>query len=532
MHSKVFFNRLLSKLHSLAKIALFGIFFGKFFEHMPSYALKIFQKTCSKIANFFKQSKFRKKSNFFLLFLLTSCIKPNYTPQYVDIPNTWRLKGDEGSTLCNFRWWEQFQDPVLNRLIDIALENNLDLQVAISRVLEYYGRLGVTNSYLYPEVDLQANYNRTEVSLLEPTLTAIEVQNRIFNTFQGFFNLNWELDFSGRLSSASEAAYADLMAQVEARRVVVITVVTSVANAYILLRQLDGQLDISKKTLMSRVESLELAKSRFLLGETSEMEVKQAESEVKDAAIRVIQFERDIPQQENHLSILLGENPRAIERGSVLATWGYPFEIPAGLPSDLLTQRPDIAEAEQKLIAANAHVAEARALFFPQINLTGFFGNESDQLKTLLTSPAQMWQYGFNLLEPIFNAGRTSYQVDATKAQRDEALFNYRQTILTAFQEVEDALIGTQKNQELVIEHQEQVQVLSEYLHLAQLRYLEGEIDYLNVLDAERSLFEAQLAMIAAQADNFHVVVQLYGALGGGWVIDADPVKAERPCSE
>lgn len=456
-----------------------------------------------------------------LILMLAGCI-PCYHPPCVDVPCCWRIDADEGSTLCNLRWWEQFEDPVLNELITTALLNNQDLQVAIHRVFEYYARLGVTNSGFWPTVTGNIGFSRTEFSISQPIDPTPLSGTRIFNDYTAFLSANWELDFWGRIRGASEAASADLMSQVEARRAVVMTVVTSVVKGYIVLRQLDAQLQISKETLQSRLESLKLAKSRFELGETSEIEVKQEESEVEVAAIRVIEFERAIPQQENLLSVLLGENPHDIVRGIALKDFNYPCTIPAGLPSELLFRRPDIVEAEDKLMAADARITEARALFFPQISLTGLYGSESISLKQLFTNPAETWSYGFNIVQTLFDAGKIWYAWRATKEISQEALHTYYQTVLNAFREVDDALVETEKDRELVVEHKKQVKVLAEYLHLARLRYEEGEIDYLNVLDAERQLFNAELDLVASQADNFNAVVKLYSALGGGWVFDAD----------
>jgi multidrug efflux system outer membrane protein len=440
----------------------------------------------------------------------------------VKFPDGWRVEADEGTTLCNFRWWEQFDDPVLNSLIIKALHNNQDLRAAIDRVLDYQARFRVVNANLLPFVYANGNYSRSLFSRALPTNDPSAVLFPILNDYQGFFNLNWELDFWGRVRSASDAALAEWLMQIEVRRAVVVTVVTAVANNYITLRGLDGQLEVSRKTLQSRYESLKLAKYRFELGETSEIEVKQAEAEVEIALIRVIEFERDIPRQENLLSILLGENPRDIERGSPIEAFVYPMEIPTGLPSDLLERRPDIIAVENSLMAANARVTEAQALFFPQINLTGMYGNESAALSRFLTSPATMWQYALSAVQTLFDSGKIWYTVKGAEAQRNQVLAQYRQTILQAFREVNDALVSYNKNKELVAEHQIQVKVLNDYLNLAQLRYAEGEIDYLNVLDAERSLFNAQLQQVQAQADSFQAVVELYKALGGGWVIDAD----------
>lgn len=464
------------------------------------------------------------------LMLMFGCIKPNYVPQYVNVPDSWRLPADEASTLCNFRWWEQFNDPVLNDLIWAALQNNLDLKIAISRVFEYYARLGVTEAALYPAIYGNASYSRNELSIAFPQ--TIPGSPRIFNLYEASLNLTWELDFWGRVRSASEASYAELLSQVEARRAVVVSVVAAVADAYITLRGLDGQLEVSRKTLKSRQDSLELAKDRFQLGETSELEVAQAEAELEIAAIRVLDFELAIPLQENLLSVLIGENPHEIIRGRPLNQFFYPPTIPAGMPSDLLIRRPDIVEAEYQLISINARVAEARALFFPQITLTGMYGSESILLRTFLKSPAEMWQYGISAVQTIFDAGRIWYQVEEVKAVRDEALYHYRQVILTAFQQVDDALVKCEMNQKLVKEHEQQVKVLELYVHLATLRYLEGEVDYLNVLDAERSLFAAQLNYVQSQVDNFNSVVLLYKVLGGGWVDDADAFAISTCCDD
>lgn len=458
-----------------------------------------------------------------LLCLMTvnSCIRPHYIEQPLDIPEKWHMSAEEGNTLCNVNWWMQFDDPVLDALIQQALANNQDLKVAISRVFEFYARLGATNSALYPTIEANAQATRQEVSVALPVAFTPGLP-RTFNDFQGFFTFNWELDVWGRLYNATYAAYADLLTQIETRRAVVLKVVSSVANAYITLRQLDLQLTVSRQTLKSRLESLQLAKDRFNLGETSELEVKQAESEVEIAAIRVIEFERDIPLQENLLSVLVGENPHSILRGRSLETFPFPSSIPAGIPSNILQRRPDVMAAEDRMIASNARVAEARTFYFPQISLTGMLGSESADLKRLLTAPAEMWSYGLSLAAPIFNAGKTYYQIKQTLALRDQALYSYRQTVLNAFREVEDALVAYKKNRELAKESEKQVKVLKEYLHLAVLRYNEGETDYLNVLDAERQLFNAELSLVQAQSDSFLAVVDLYSALGGGWIDAAD----------
>jgi len=393
-----------------------------------------------------------------------------------------------------------------------ALANNQDLQLAISRVCEYYASYRIARAPMLPFVDLNGTMDRMHSSSNSP-IGIVPGINPTNNDFLLLMSLNWELDSWGRISSATAAACAELLAQTEARRAVVLTVVSAVAKGYFVLRGLDKQLDISKKTLTSRLDSLKLAKDRFELGETSEIEVKQAEAEVESAAIRMIEFERAIPIQENLISVLVGATPHEILRGRDLEAFPLEMEVPTGLPSDLLTRRPDIMQAEDQLIAANARISETRAAFFPQISLTGDYGYLSTKLSEWLTNPAMMWAYGISLLQPVFHNGQVYFTWEKAVAVWNEAIHNYCQVILKAFKEVEDSLIAYQKNLQLVRQHKIQVKVLKDYLHLAQLRYEEGEIDYLNVLDAERLLFDAQLAQAQAQVDSLNAVVALYAAV-------------------
>jgi multidrug efflux system outer membrane protein len=301
-----------------------------------------------------------------------------------------------------------------------------------------------------------------------------------------------------------------------------LTLVSAVAEAYIFLRQLDLELEIALATLESRRESLQIAKYRFEGGVTSEIEVTQAEFAYQDTLGSLKQLERLIPQQENLLSILLGQNPGSILRGKSVYQLTLPKEVPMGLPSDLLERRPDILQAENQLIAANANIGVARAAFFPQISLTGLFGGDSFELKKVFTKGARTWQIGGTLLQQIFTGGALIGQLRVTEAQKEEAVFGYEQTILNAFREVDDALIGHKKAKEEVIVRKAEVDALKEYLHLAWLRYYEGETQYLTVLDAERQLFAAEIQQAETQGDLFTTLVQIYKALGGGWVVDAD----------
>lgn len=473
-----------------------------------------------------------------LIFVLHSCasLAPKYHRPVTEIPCDWRIPTDSSSTIDNTYWWENLQDPVLNALIDEALENNKDLGLAVSRVYEFKARYGIVSSALYPQLNGQVNASRQRISQTAGFLGGFNgngggntiaplfpLQFSPFNTnYLGVMNVAYELDIWGKIRNASAASYDELLAQIEVRRTVVLTLVSQVASSYILLRQYDEQLKIAKRTLESRIQSLKLAEVRFKEGLTSELEVKQAAAEVDEAQIRVILFETQIPQQENLISVLVGHPPRSLERGKNIFEWSEPAEIPAGLPSEILEQRPDILQAEYLLMAANAKVGEARALLFPDLTLTGYAGTQSSQLHQLFTDPSKVWQIAGNLLQPIFEGGRILNTIALANSVKREAYYNYQQTILTAFKEVDDALIAHAQSKIAVKVEELRVEDLKQYLHLATLQYENGLVDYLNVLDAERRLFDAQLDLAQSQALVFLTLVNVYKSLGGGWVIEAD----------
>lgn len=482
--------------------------------------------------------------NITLLLLLASCNRPFYNPPVIETPQKWRMEQTEGEARANLDWWQEFNDPVLTELIMSALQGNQEIRIAAARVLEFRATLGITEADFYPQINLEARAHRIESPRALQQSSAAQTNTvqtaarttgvitptvpRFFNDFFSAFRLHWELDFWGRIQSATAAAYDDLLSSISARQAVVVTIVKNVAQGYLNLRGLDAQLLLAQETYESRLETLELAKTRFNLGETSELEVKQEEAQVEIAAIRSLQLEKLIPQQENLVSILLGESPHSIKRGLVIQKMNRHFSIPAGIPSDLLHRRPDILQAEQELMAAQARISEARALFFPQISLTGLYGFESIQLKNFLSNQSMLWDVGVNMMQLIFDGWRVTSRVALTKARSCAAVANYRQVILQAFREVEDALVAIKKNRELVEEHRKQVNVLKDYFRLANLRYLEGEVDYLNALDAQRDLFNAQLASVQALTEELMGIVDLYSALGGGWVLEADEVSEGR----
>jgi outer membrane protein, multidrug efflux system len=331
--------------------------------------------------------------------------------------------------------------------------------------------------------------------------------------------LSFELDLWGRLRRATEAARADLLASTENTRTVLTTLINDVAQTYFDLLELDREADIDRSTLTSRQASLELVRRRYENGLTSELDVHRAEQELATAAAAVPDVERRIAQTENRLSILLGRNPGSIARPTVLDAERMPPEVPAGLPSTLLERRPDIRQAEQRLVSANAHIGEAKAAFFPRISLTGMFGLESASLSELFTGPARMWQVGPTVTFPIFHAGQLRGNLHAAEAREQQALIQYQQTIQQAFREVEDALVFRAKASDIRTQQQARVQAAQRALDIANLRYTNGLGTYLDVLDAQRQLFAAEIDLTGTTRDQLTAVVQLYKALGGGWEV-------------
>lgn len=445
---------------------------------------------------------------------------PRYVPPAVDVPEHWRFAEDDSPTIAALQWWKHFGDPVLDTLVDEALEYNNDIRIAVCRVAEFSAQLGIVNSRMYPQIFAEAMASRQEASLsANPGLPS---NQRVTNFFDLSLTMFYEVDLWGRIQNASAAAYADLLAKIQVQRTVRLSIVSSVVNAYIQLRQFDRNLQISRDTLTSREKSYEIARLRYVEGLTSELEAKQAESTVDSAMADIIVFERLAAEQENLISILVGRAPTAIERGLAIQEWQLTEDIPAGLPSELLLQRPDILQAEQQIIAANALIGVARAEYFPNISLTGLFGFQSLELHNLLSSRSRTQKYGVDILQPVFTGWRISSNVARAKAIKCEAYYNYERVVLNAFREVEDALVGHRQAKAQAKVQQKRVAVLQDYLNLATLQYNNGQTDYLNILDAERTLFAAQIDLVTAEAGIFTTLVNLYKALGGDWAMDGD----------
>ena len=448
---------------------------------------------------------------------------PDYQRPDVPVPEGWReVSKSEQETLANTPWWELFQDPELVSLIDSALAGNQDLMIAVERIEEARAIYGFTRADLYPKVDAAASASRLRLSEngVPSIPSGVDSQDTLFSVAGTVF---WELDFFGRVRRASEADLAQLYAAEEARRAVVITLVADVARAYVELRELDRSLEISQRTLASRVEYVDLARVRFEGGKTSELDLRQAEAELHRTESFVHDFEGQVKQKENEISALLGRNPGAIPRGRTLDELTVPPAVPAGLPSALLERRPDVREAEEQLVSANARIGAAKALLYPSVSLTGAFGFESTELNDVFDSASRSWSIGANLLQPIFNSGQNRRRVEVTESQERQALYAYERSVLLAFREVDDSLVGLRQSTLRRGSEGERVAAERKVLELAEVRYRGGVSDYLEVLDAQRSLFDAELSSTSAQRDEFVALIQLYKALGGGWPQAPEP---------
>ncbi|HOD11747.1 MAG TPA: efflux transporter outer membrane subunit [Candidatus Omnitrophota bacterium] len=464
-----------------------------------------------------------KKITLYRLFLglllvvaLNGCIiGKNYQRPQVTVPGSWRIDEADARQVANAHWWEHFEDPVLNTLIQTALHQNLDLLRAASRVDEYLARYQEGRSDLFPQISGQAAGGRQRATKIGPVPLSPSI-DPTSNNFLANINLSWEIDLWGKIRRLTEAARAEFLGMQEARNAVILSLVSGVASSYVHLLSLDRQLEISKATLQTRKDSVELFRSRFEGGLVSQVELLQVKSEYYATLALIPGIEASIAQQENALSVLLGQNPGPITRGKRFDELALP-SIPAGLPSRVLEQRPDILQAEQQLVAANARIGAAQAHFFPAISLTGVLGTSSAELKNLFTGPAQTWNYIGSVAGPIFNAGKIQNQVRIAKAQRQEMLFNYFIAIQNAFREVNDALMAQHQTRDQLRSQEKQLESLKEYDALAWLRYDNGYTDYLEVLDAQRNLFAVQLACTQTKENLLHAMISLYKAMGGGW---------------
>jgi multidrug efflux system outer membrane protein len=458
---------------------------------------------------------------FSLCALAAGCaVGPDYLRPAVDAPPAWRVEYPEAAGVADTRWWEQFGDPALDSLIETALRENRDLRIAAARVDQFLGLRQTTRSQFFPQISAAADASRSRASErgVSPIPAGIANPSDFYQA-QAF--ASWEIDLFGRIRRADEAALAQVLSAEEARRGVILTLVTGMASGYIALRGLDQQLEISRATAKNYGESLRIFRLRYEGGTVSLMELAQIQSQYQQALAAIPLAERRIAEQENALSVLLGRNPGPIERGRSMDEMAPPA-IPAGLPSSLLERRPDLRQAEQDLVAANAQIGAAKALYFPVISLTGALGSASTDLSDLFSGPAGVWSIAAAATAPIFTFGAIEGQVRAAEAVQVQALERYLQTVESAFRETNDALIGTQKSSEQAAAELERVKALREYARLARLRYDNGVSSYVEVLVAENDLFSAELGYVQTRADSLTQLINVYRAMGGGWVDQAD----------
>jgi outer membrane protein, multidrug efflux system len=464
---------------------------------------------------------------------MTACtVGPNYKRPAVNVPNNYRGETSPAelsippvgpspatanppsppmSSLGDEKWWEVFQDQELQQLIRAALKNNYDVRIAATRVLQARAQLGITRADQFPTVTGGGNVT----SVRNPTIGPIPAYELTLGELVA--NATWNVDFWGRYRRATESARATLLANEWAQKAVVSSLVADLASSYFQLRQLDLQLEISKSTLGSRKDFLDLTNMLEQHGINSLLDVRQSEQLVYTAAAEIPDLERQIAQQENAINILLGNNPGDVPRGLKLTDQPHSPEVPVGIPSALLERRPDIREAEENLVAANAQIGVARAAYFPQIALTASAGFESPKLTDLFTGPQGVWTMVGSFTQPIFEAGRLKSGVQLAQAQRDQLVLTYQQTIQGAFRDVSNALVAYRKYREFRIQQEHLVESAQDAARLSEIRFKAGTTDYLEVLTNETNSFSAELTLAQAQGNELIALVQLYQALGGGW---------------
>lgn len=453
--------------------------------------------------------------------LIAGCaVGPDYERPAVDLPAAWQGMPAQGVTARGDRWWGLYSDPVLDRLIEEALANNQDMVIAAARVDEARAVLRIADSQFWPAVDATAEANRNRSSergsIPLPPGTPLER-----TTYRAQLNVAYEVDLWGRLRRGSEAARANLLGTQASQQTVRITLTSEVVRAYYGLIALDSQVEATRRSLGLRADGLELQKARHAAGIINDFTLKQLEAEVYQSRAQLPALDAQRNAQELALAVLVGRSPRAIMEGAIVreADRAGPATpvVPEGLPSDLLLRRPDVVEAEQRLVAANARIGEARAALFPRIGLSGYYGGESTDLSDLFTSPARVWSLAFGLAQPIFQGGRLFGEIEAVQARERQAVALYQRTLQEAFREVRTALYTQVRAREAFEAEGARVDALTETLRLARIRYQNGLLSQLEVLDAERNLLQAELNRADALRVQRAAVADVVRALGGGW---------------
>jgi multidrug efflux system outer membrane protein len=450
--------------------------------------------------------------------LLVGCaMGPDYERPEIPVPEAYRTPTLPGASFANLDWWELFDDPQLLAVIETALQNNRELAIAMARIEEARAALGFVRADQYPNVDGAAGASRGNI------LPGAGVPGDINETYVLAADLYFELDLWGKLRRSTEAARAELLATVEARNVVTITLVADVASVYLLLLDLDDRVEIARRTEETRKESLQIIQARFDKGTVPLIDVNQAEIELADANAELAALLRDRGRAENLLSVLLGQNPGPMARSDIVPADSLQIpEVPVGLPSELLERRPDVRQASLQLEAQTARIGVAEALRFPSLSLTGSLGLASTELDDFISSDNKAWGISANLLGPIFDAGRGKSRVEAERARTEQLLNVYQLTVLQAFQEVEDSLIDIRTYRQEAEARERQVTAARSAATLSRARYDGGVTSYLEVLESERSLFRAELLASSTRREQVVAIVTLYKALGGGWATEQE----------
>jgi len=465
------------------------------------------------------------RSSVALCVLLSACVVgPDYSRPTIESPAAYRIDYPKAADVANTKWWEQFGDPALNRLVEDALRGNLDVKSAAARVERFLGALRTTRSQFFPQIGYGANASSNRASSVgqTPLLTGIDPS---YSLYQASLTADWQIDLFGRVRRQSEQAQAAVYSSEQGRRGVILSLVATVATAYINLRALDRQLEIAQDTAKNYGETQSLFGLRLKGGVISDVEMSQIESQYQAALAAIPALETSVAAQENLISILLGRYPGPIARGKTLDELAAPA-IPAGLPAELLERRPDILQAEQNLVTANAGIGVAKALYFPSFSITGAFGSVSTAFSDFLTAPSKAWSAALSVTGPLFTFGAIEGQVRSAEAAREEALLFYQQTILNALQETNSALVGSQKTREQAEAQARRVRALRNYARLSRARFDNGAASYVEVLVAENDLFTAELNSVSSRADRLTQIVNVYKAMGGGWIDLSDQIAA------
>jgi len=445
-------------------------------------------------------------------------VGPNYERPQPPTPPAHRFAEGTPSeaSLADLPWWDVMKDPVLLKLVREALANNLDLRTATARVAEARAQYGIAKSFLFPEVGVSAGYDAQQVSRLsEPSQGT--VAGKHYQNWSAAIPVSWEIDLFGRIRREKEAAFAAYLSTEHGRRAAILTLVADVASTYILIRELDLQLEVARRTVATNDETVGYYEKRLGGGVSNRLEVDRAVANRARTATVIPVLEQQIAFAENGLSLLLGRPPGSIERGELLTDAHVPPEIPSGLPAALLERRPDVLAAEQQLVAANANVGAAKALFFPSISLTGLLGTISGDFSNLLKAESNVWQVTPSLFTPIFQGGRVRRNYEASQARYDQIAAQYQKAALNSYREVANALVSVRSFGRARLELEDGVEALTDAAALARSRYDAGLANYLEILNADQELFDQELQLAQTRGEELRAYVELYRALGGGW---------------